>query len=127
MSMEDIRHPAFLGALLDVLSRCIDREGPNSEKTEGIYNGLLAEAVARGAYDANGARNATFLGASNAGPYPQAMRYAWSHIRLDAAHNRGLNLMSAPEEWGKLGSLAMETPADVRNRELRKCRGSREW
>jgi hypothetical protein len=31
------------------------------------------------------------------------MRYAWSHVRLDAAHNLGLNLLSTPEEWGKLG------------------------
>jgi hypothetical protein len=40
-SMEDIRRPAFLGALLDVLPRCIDRSGPDGDKTEGIYNRLL--------------------------------------------------------------------------------------
>ena len=59
---------------------------------------------------------AVFLGAKNVGPFPEAMRYVWSHARLDAAHSLGLNLLSTPEEWGKLGSLAMKNPADVRNK-----------
>jgi hypothetical protein len=42
------------------------------------------------------------------------MHYAWSHTRLDAAHNIGLTLLSSAKEWGKLGPLAKETPADVR-------------
>ena len=99
-----------------MLPRCIDRTGPNGEKTEDIYNGLLAGAIGRGACDTNGTRNATFLGASDVGPLPKAMRYAWSHVMLESAHNLGLNLLSTPEEWGKLGSLAMKNPADVRIR-----------
>ena len=103
-----------MGALLDVLPRCIDRAGPNGEKYEGIYSKLLSGAIGEEAYDVNKTRNANFLGAKNVRPFPEAMRYAWSHAMLDAAHNLGLNLLSAPEEWGKLGPLAMDTPADVR-------------
>ena len=44
------------------------------------------------------------------------MMYAWSHAKLDAAHNLRLNLLSTPEEWVKLGSLAMEKLANVKNR-----------
>ena len=36
--------------------------------------------------------------------------------RRDAAYNRGLTVDSSAEEWGTLGPLAVETPADVRNR-----------
>ena len=44
------------------------------------------------------------------------MQYAWRHARLDAAHNLGLALLSSPDEWGKRGPLANETPAKMRNR-----------
>ncbi len=70
----------------------------------------------KGAYDPNGARNAVFLKAKNVGPFPEAMRYARSHVSLDAAHNLGLKKLSTLEEWGNLGALAMETSTDVRNR-----------
>jgi hypothetical protein len=49
--MTDLRRPAFLGALLDVLPRCIDRRGPHGEETEGIYNNILTNSICRGAYD----------------------------------------------------------------------------
>ena len=90
--------------------------GPNGANTEGIYNQLLGGSIGKGAYDMNGTRNTTFMGERNVGPFPEAMRYAWSHVRIDAAHNLGLNLLPSPEEWGKLGSLAMETTSDVGNR-----------
>jgi len=40
-SMGGMRRPAFLGAILDVLPRCIDITGPNGQNTDCIYNGLL--------------------------------------------------------------------------------------
>ena len=115
-SMVGMRRTAFLGSILDVLPICIDKNGPNGEKTEGIYNDLLKEAIEKGAYDQGGTRNEGFLAANNVGPYPKAMMYAWSHGKLDATHNLGLNLLSTPEEWEKLGSLAMETPANAKNK-----------
>jgi hypothetical protein len=36
--------------------------------------------------------------------------------RLDASYNRRLTVDSSVKEWGKMGPLAAETPADVRNR-----------
>ncbi len=62
-SMEDIQRPAFLGALLDVLPRCIDIVGSNGEKYEGIYSKLLSGTIGEGAYDVNATKNANFLGA----------------------------------------------------------------
>ena len=35
-SMPDLRRPAFPGAILDILPRCIDRRGPDGEEMEGI-------------------------------------------------------------------------------------------
>ena len=49
------------------------------------------------------------------GPFPKAMQFAWHFTRLDSAHNHGLTLDSRAEEWGRLGPLAAETLADVRN------------
>jgi hypothetical protein len=115
-SMTDLRRPAFLGAILDVLPRCIDIIGSYEERTDGIYNKFLAEAIGRGAYDLNGVRNARFLTTTDVGPYPKAMQDAWSHARLDASHNVGLILLSTTDEWGKLGSHAMETPVGIKNR-----------
>jgi hypothetical protein len=112
----DLRNPTFMGPILDVLSRCIDRTGPNGEKTRGIYSDTLTTAIGDGAYDQEGHMNAGFLQATAAGPYPKAMHHAWQFARLDCAHNCGLTLESPAEEWGRLGPLAAETPANVRNR-----------
>ena len=35
---------------------------------------------------------------------------------MDATHNLGLNLLSSPDKWGKLGPLANETHVEVRKR-----------
>jgi hypothetical protein len=124
-SMVDPINPALLGALLYVLPRCIDRTSPNGEKTRGIYSKTLTSAIGDGAYDQEGHRNAGFLQATTVGPYPKAMQYAWQFARLDSAHICGLTLESPSEEWGRLGPVAAETPADVRNRGVmeRKKRG----
>jgi hypothetical protein len=122
--MADLRRPAFLGALLDVLPKCIGRIGPSGEVTEGIHNNILTNAIGRGAYDQNGHKNAGFLAPTDVGPYPSAMQYAWSHTRLDAAHNIGLALLSSAEKWGKLGPLASETPGGGgKEKEQRSGRG----
>ena len=67
-------------------------------------------------YDQEGHMNSGCLQATDMGPYPREVQYAWRHASLDATHNLGLNLLSSPDEWGKLGPLANETPAEVRNR-----------
>ena len=115
-SMVDLRNPAFLGAIMDVLPRCIDRSGPNGEKTRGIYNSTLANAIGDRAYDQGGHRNTGFLKANAVGPYPKAMQIARQYIRLDSVHNWGLTLESPTKDRERLGPLATETPADERNR-----------
>ena len=75
-SMVDLRNPVFMGAILDVLQRCIDRTGPIGEKTRGIYRSTLTSAIGDGANDQDGHNNAGFLEASTVGPYPKAMHYA---------------------------------------------------
>ena len=114
-TMPDMRRPVFHGAILDILLRCIDKRGPNGEEIEGVYNNIPTKSIGRGAYDQDGHINVGFLRATNLGPYPREMQYAWRHARLDAAQNIGLTLLSLPDEWGKLGPLANETPVDLRN------------
>ena len=89
--------------------------GPDEERTEGIYNEILATAIGRGAYDQSVVRNAKFLTTTDIGPYPKAAQYAWSHVERDPAHNVLLTLLSTTDGWGKLGPLSMEIPADIRN------------
>jgi len=64
-SMVDLRRPAFLGAILDILPRCIDIRGPNGEETQGFYSNMLTESIGRGAYDQDGHMNVGFLHATN--------------------------------------------------------------
>jgi hypothetical protein len=71
--MVDLKRPAFLGAMLHILSRCIDKKIREGEKTKGIYSGHLTDVIREGAYGARGHRNARFLQANNAGPYPTSM------------------------------------------------------
>jgi len=66
----DTRRPAFLGALLDILPRCIDMKENNGEDMPGYYSEQLTDALGKGAYDAEGQRNEKFLGAENIGPFP---------------------------------------------------------
>jgi len=62
--------PAFLGALLDILPRCIDRKAGNGEEIPRYYSEQLTEAIGKGAYDAEGHRNEKCSGADNIGPFP---------------------------------------------------------
>jgi hypothetical protein len=59
--MMDLRRSAFLGAVLDILPRCIDRRGPNGEEMHGIYINILTESIGRGAYGQEGHMNYGFL------------------------------------------------------------------
>jgi len=121
--MTNLRRPAFLGAILDILPRCIGRKGPNEKLAKRVYIKQLTNAVGREAYGAEGHRNAGFLQADNLGPFPTAMHNAWQYTRLEAGHNHGLTLASSPEEWGRLGPLAEPTAA--RNREASERKKSR--
>jgi len=115
-SMVDLIVPAFLGATLDILPRCIDRKDQEGEKTKGVYNRELIDVIGEGAYYVEGHMNARFLKANNAGTYPMSIQFAWQMASLDATFNCGLTVDSSVEEWGKLGPLAAKTPANVRNR-----------
>ena len=86
------------------------------EKTIGVYSRQLIDVIGEGAYDVGGHKNARFIQTNNVGTYPTSMQFAWQLVILDAAYNRGLAVDSNVEEWGKLGPLAAETPADVRNK-----------
>ena len=114
--LEDVRYPAFLGAILDILLRCIERKEEKGVVVKGYYTEQLSYVIGKGAYDADGHRNAKFLGEAGIGPYPGSMQRAWAHLRGDASLNYGLTLASTQQEWGKLGPLSNLTPADAMNR-----------
>ena len=69
----ETRYPAFQGAHLDVLPRCIDRTEDNGECSKGYYTQQLKEAKGEGAFDSEGHRNARFLSATDVGPYHRRM------------------------------------------------------
>ncbi len=56
----DTRKPAFLGALMDILPRYIDRKAENGEEMPGYYSEQLTEALGKGAYDAEGHKTVNF-------------------------------------------------------------------
>ena len=66
----ETRYPTFLGALLDILQRCIDWTEDNGECIPRYYARQMTEAIGEGAYDSDGHRNALFLNATDVGPYP---------------------------------------------------------
>ena len=109
------RHPEFLGVLLDILPRCIDKKADNGEEMPGYLSEQLTGALGKGAYDANGHKNGKFLEAENIGPFPEATREAWTHIRKEAMENYGLTDISDQEDCGKLGSLTESTLANAKN------------
>jgi len=115
---EGQRHqiPSILGALLDILPRCIDRTDEQGEALPGYYSQQLTETIGSGAYDNEGHRNETFLQAKNVGPFPEACGKAWRHIREEVMENYELREGSRQEEWGKIGPLKDPTPANARNR-----------
>ena len=94
----DSMRPAFLGALLDILPRFIDREAENGEEMPGYYSEQLTEAIGKGAYDAEGHRNEKLLGAENIGPFPKATKETWTRIKKEAMDNYGLVERSDQEE-----------------------------
>jgi hypothetical protein len=80
----DTRYMAFLGALMDVLPRYIDKMNDHGESLPGYYSQQLTVVIGRGAYDSGGHRNARFLEAKQVGPFPEACGKAWTHIRHEA-------------------------------------------
>ncbi len=80
----DTRRPAFLGALLDVLPRCIDMRAENGEEMPGYYTEKLTEALGKGSYDAEGHMNEKLMGAANIGPFLEACREAWAQVKKEA-------------------------------------------
>jgi hypothetical protein len=112
----DTKRPALMGALLDVLPRCIDRKAENGEELPRYYLEQLMEALGKRAYDAESHRNDKFVGAENIGPFPEVCKEAWIHIRKEAMENYGLTEGSGQEEWGKLGPLVEPTPTNAKYR-----------
>ena len=62
-----------------MLLRYIERRGPNGEEVQGVFISILTKSIGRGAYDQEGHRNARFLHATDPGPYPRKVQYAWRH------------------------------------------------
>ncbi len=52
----DLRYPAFLGALLDILPRCVDRKDSSGEIMQGTYSDQLTAVIGEGAFDEAGHR-----------------------------------------------------------------------
>ncbi len=102
----DMRYPAFVGALMDLLPRLIDRKADNGEITSGVYAAQMTDIIGEGAYDAGGHRNTQFLSATKAGPYPRAMQQAWTKIREETTSNYGIEESEGSDEWSTLGPLA---------------------
>ncbi len=100
----DSRYPTFLGALLDILPRCVDRKDRNGEVRKGTYSDQLAEVVGEGAFDEEGHMNFKFLGSTTVGPYPGEMQAAWDVLRNEAATNYGMLRVGETKkrgiEWG---------------------------
>jgi hypothetical protein len=51
-SISELRHPTFVGAILDILPRCIDTRDEKGETTKGIYTKQLRDIIGEGAFDA---------------------------------------------------------------------------
>ncbi len=85
----DTRYPTFLGALLDILPRCVGMRENNGEIMKGIYSDQLTTVIGEGAFNETGHRNTQFLRATTIGPYPGEMQKAWDTLRDEAADNYG--------------------------------------
>ncbi len=83
--MTDKRCPAFMGAMLDVLPRLIDRRDENGEVIVGVYSKRMTGVIGEGAFDAEGHRNTVFLESTEVGPNPREMRQSWASAREEAA------------------------------------------
>ena len=99
------------------MPRCVDRKDRNGEVAKGTYSDRLTEVVGVGAYDEEGHKNSKFLESTEVGPYPGEMQAAWDVLRSDAAANYSLEEGWREEEGReRMGPLAEQTPAGVRNR-----------
>ncbi len=94
----DTKYPAFLGALLDIMPRCVDRKATNGEITAGIYSQQLTVVIGEGAYDEDGHKNTQILEATGIGPYPREMQKAWDELKNEAGENYGLQEEFQKEE-----------------------------
>jgi hypothetical protein len=94
----DTRRPAFSGALLDILPRCIGITDSREEVKKGYYSTQLSEEIGDGAYNHDGHRNARFLESKRLGPYPTACIHAWEHLRLDADYRCSITILSSSKE-----------------------------
>jgi hypothetical protein len=113
----DTRYPTFMGALLDILPRCVDKKESNGEITKGIYSEELTLVIGEGAYDEDGHMNTQFLEATRIGPYPKEMQKAWDELSDEAADNYGFQEgLQEEEAREKTGPLAEPTPAMIRNK-----------
>jgi hypothetical protein len=112
----DKRYPAFLGAMLDVLPRMIDRENENGEVTVGVYSSHMTHIIGEGAYNAEGHRNTRFSEATGIGPFPREMQQAWTRMRQEAIKNNIIVEGDDQDEWNRLGPMVEPTLATVRNR-----------
>jgi hypothetical protein len=112
----ETRYPSFLGALLDILPRCIDRTEDNCECIPRYYTQQLTEALGEGAYASDGHRNARFLNATDVGPYPGECMKAWKAPRDQAMETIRLRDDPKQEGWEKMGPLADPTPPNAKNR-----------
>jgi hypothetical protein len=70
--LKDLRIPAFLGALLDILPRCIDMKEENGEVSKGYYNQHLTTEIREGAYNHDGHMDTKLIESQRLGPYPSA-------------------------------------------------------
>ena len=116
----DLRRPAFVGALLDILPKCIDRVDPNADEgtvIRGAYHTQLKDAIGEGAYDPLGHRQEQFLASDHLGPYPEAFKRAWQTMHEEARANAGLSTESSQGTLqNELGCLADPDPARARGR-----------
>ena len=85
-----LRAPAFVGAIFDILTRCIDRKDETGELTKGVYAKQLSGVIGEGAYDMTAHRNEKFLEATTIGPYPRECHEAWDKMREEAIANYSL-------------------------------------
>ncbi len=85
----DTKYPTFLGALLDILPRCVNMRENNGEITKSIYSDQPTTVIGEGAFYETGHMTTQFLRATSVEPYPREMQKAWDVLRGEAADNYG--------------------------------------
>ena len=70
----DTKYPAFLGALLDIMPRCVDTKENNGEITKGICYDQMTTVIGVGAFDEAGHMNTQFMETTTVGPYPKEIQ-----------------------------------------------------